>query len=171
MMTALIERQLTQAERQGRERLDFLRDILRASRAGFLKFCLFLPFARHRASLPPDAYYVARLVAVMNEDCGPCVQTVIDFAAQAGVAPEIVRAVVERRPESLPRELADVCRFAEGIAANDGSAVHLSETLRARYGDSGMVDLAFGIATGRVFPTIKRVLGYGQSCSITPFRI
>ena len=171
MVTALIERRLLQAERRTGERLDFLRDILRASRAGFLKFCLFLPLANHRATLPADAYYIARLVGVVREDCGPCVQTVVNFARAAGVAPEILRAVVEGRPEALPPGLAEVYRFAGAVVSGDSTSAELGELLRTRYGEAGMVDLAFGIATGRVFPTIKRVLGHGQSCAVTRFDI
>lgn len=170
MISALMESRLAAAERETGEGLDFVRDILRASKTAFLKFLAFLPMAQHRAALPADAYFVARLAAVLHEDCGPCVQTVIRYARKAGVEAGVLRAVVEGRPDTLPHDLADVHRFAQAVVSCDPACAEQGEALRRRYGDAAMIDLAFGIAAGRVFPTIKRVLGHGQSCAATGFR-
>jgi alkylhydroperoxidase family enzyme len=169
MISALMERRLVAAERETGEGLDFVRDILRGSKAGFLKFLAFLPLAQHRAAMPADAYFVARLTAVRHEDCGPCVQTVIRYARKAGVDAGVLRAVVEGRAAALPPDLAEIHRFAQAVVSCDPACAEQSEALRRRYGDAAMVDLAFGIATGRVFPTVKRVLGHGQSCAATGF--
>ncbi len=46
--------------------------------------------------------------------------------------------------------------------------VAVAEWLRpevvARWGERGLVTLAFAIASARVYPTVKYALGYGQAC-------
>ena len=44
-------------------------------------------------------------------------------------------------------------------------ATELSEELAQELGRAALVDLALAIASVRVFPTLKRGLGYAQSCS------
>lgn len=165
MASLLIERRLAAAERETGESLDFVRDIARGSKSGLLKFLAFLPLASHRRAMPKDGYFVARLAAALHEDCGPCVQTVIRLARKADVDAAVLRAVVERRPERLSPELGDIHAFAMAVLTCDPSSTERSATLRRRYGDAAMVDLAFGIAAGRLFPTVKRALGHGQSCA------
>lgn len=40
----------------------------------------------------------------------------------------------------------------------------LREKLRARYGNRALIELSFAIASARIPPTVKRVLGYAKSC-------
>lgn len=40
----------------------------------------------------------------------------------------------------------------------------LRETLRARYGERGLIEMSYAIAAGRIPPTVKRVLGFAKSC-------
>ena len=61
-----------------------------------------------RSALPAAPFHVARLVAVMAEDCGDCVMIEIHLAKEAGVPIEILRKVIEIRLSDLPEELGDV---------------------------------------------------------------
>lgn len=56
-------------------------------------------------------------------------------------------------------------RYAQSVArAEDDEAARAM--LRGRYGEEALIDLALGVASARVFPTVKRALGYATSYSL-----
>lgn len=166
-MPRLAHRAVDAAERDLGVPLDYLRHIADTSLAAFVKFGLFTPLSKHRQHLPAAPYHLARLVATQHEDCGTCVQIEVTNALRAGVPEPLVRAAVEGREADLPAELAEVTRYTRSVVtANE--APELRERLRGRYGEAGLVELALGIASARVFPTTKRALGYAQACSLVP---
>ena len=167
MLRRLILKQLdTQERKLGGVSLDYLRHVARTSLPAFFKFALFTPLAAHRRALPADAYHVARLAATQHEDCGTCVQIEVNLARVQGVAPEVLRAAVGRRPDELPAPLADAYRFAQAVVEAGGMEGEWRERVRAHYGEEALVEMALGIAAARVFPTTKRALGYATSCAL-----
>lgn len=167
MLRGFALRSIAAAERDLGAPLDYLRHIAGTSLPAFVKFSLFTPLARHRKTLPAEPYHLARIAATRLEDCGTCVQIEVNTALRQGVDRTLVQAAVEGRAHDLPADLADVIRFAETVAMQADDA-DLRESIRARYGEEGLVELALGIASARVFPTTKRALGYAQSCSLVP---
>lgn len=165
MIAGWIERRIARAERETGENADWLRDVARASRSAFLKFGAFMPLARINDAAPAEAVAVAKLAAVVTEDCGPCVQTVVNYSVAGGVDPAVLQAVLDEAPERLTEDLATVYRYAKAVAAAAPEANALVAEVRHRYGQEALVDLAMGIAATRVFPTAKRGLGYAVSCS------
>ena len=165
MMTFLVERSLRAAEAEIGEPVDFLRQIYRASPAALFKFALFRPLADHRAAAPPELCYLVRLVVTRLEDCGPCLRIAVRQARKAGVDPALIRATLAGEPERLPEAAAEAYRFAEAVVSKDEAVGELSAALGARHGEAALVDLALGIATARVFTTVKRALGHGGSCA------
>lgn len=166
MIRKLILKRLDSEERNLGASLDYLREILRVSLAAFFKFGLFMPLAQHRSKLPASAYRVARIVATRDEDCGTCVQIEVNLALKDRVPAEVLRAVLNDRPQDLSNDLADVYRFAMAVVGLTGDEGPLRDRLRERYGSEGLVELALGIAAARVFPITKRALGYAASCSL-----
>ena len=165
MLRKIILKQLDAAEKNIGESMDYLRFITNKSLGAFLRFAMFTSLAGYRKKLPADAYQVARLIATRDEDCGTCVQTVVNLARKDNVSSDILQAVLQDKPENLPADLADVYRFAKAIVEmNEEIAEPLRERLRERYGDEGLVELCLGIAACRVYPVTKRALGYGISC-------
>jgi alkylhydroperoxidase family enzyme len=171
MLRSFILKRLDLAEKQLGASLDYLRHILNTSFAAFVKFALFMPLAAHRRRLPAEPYHVARLVATKHEDCGTCVQIVVTAARDERVSADIVRAVLAGRAEALAPELADVYHFTRAVLAASGEEGDARERLRARYGEEGLVELALGIASARVFPTTKRALGYATSCALVEVKV
>lgn len=165
MIRHLILRRLSTEERKLGMSLDYLRHLVRVSLPAFLKFSLFLPIARHRQALPPAPYHVARIIAAQAADCGTCVQAEVNLARQAGVAPVILAAVIHQRTEDLPPDLADVYRFTQAVLDASGEEETLRPRLLAYYGETGVAELALGIATAQVYPVTKRALGYATSCA------
>ena len=171
MIRRLILKQLDKEERSLGESVDYVRHILRASLPAFFKLALFTPLAQHRRKLPPGPYHVARIVATLDEDCGTCVQIEVNLALKDGVPAEVIRAVLQGRPEDLPTALADVYRFAKAVVEASGGEDELRPRILEWYGEEGLVEMALGVASARVFPVTKRALGYAKSCALVKVRV
>jgi alkylhydroperoxidase family enzyme len=139
--------------------------VLDVSVRAFFKFLRVVGLATYRRALPLGAFHVARIVATRDEDCGTCVQLTVNQAKHEGVSASVLRAVVDARPDDLPEPEREAYLFASAVCAKDGSEGELREKVRARFGEEGLVELAFAIASSRVFPVTKRALGYATSCS------
>lgn len=163
MLKNFFHRKLNAEEKKLGASMDYLRHVLDVSPAAFLRFASIMPFANSRKALPPPAWFVAQIVALRAEDCGPCLQITVNLARQQKVASEIVQAAVDGHVDGLPTELANVYRFAQSVVdGNDDDA--LRETVRKKYGERGLIEIAYAIASSRIPPTVKRALGYAKSC-------
>jgi len=171
MLRRFILSRIAAAEKKLGVPLEYCRFIVRVSLRAFFKFTKFLAVDEYRRVLPPGPCYVGRIVATRHEDCGTCVQIAVNQARKAGVPAEVLRAVLDGKLDDLPEELRDACRFAEAVLTANGEEDSLRERIRLRYGDEGLVEMALAIATCRVFPTIKRALGYAVSCSAVAVRV
>jgi alkylhydroperoxidase family enzyme len=155
---------LAAAEKELGAPVDYMQHILQVSLRAFLTFVKIMPLARYRRALPPGPYHVARIVATRDEDCGTCVQIEVNLAKKAGVPADVLRAVLDGRPEHLPEELADVYFFAEAVVKATWQESQWRDRIRQRYGEEALIELAMAIAVCRVFPVTKRALGYAISC-------
>lgn len=171
MLATFVERQIVATEKQLGESADWLRDLFASSRAGFFKFAMFLPLSRHRAHAPKELAHIARIAAAASEDCGPCLNINIRFALAEGVDRAVVQAAALGRTEALSDDGALVWRYATAVAGVDAEATALADEVERRFGRKVLVDFALAIATTRVFPTMKRALGYAQACSLTPLAL
>lgn len=165
MLRWFIRRKLAAEEKRLGESMDYLRHVVDTSPAAFLRFASIMPLANSRKVLPKDAWFVAQIVTVQQEDCGPCLQITVNLAQQDGVDQKLIGTVLDGNCDALSNEMSDVYRFASSVAAGSDGGDELRETLRARYGDRGLIELSFAIASGRIPPTVKRALGYAKSCS------
>jgi alkylhydroperoxidase family enzyme len=165
LLRVLINRRMAVEEQRVGVPLAYVRHIVATSLAAFTRYALFVPMSRYRRQLPADVFFVARLVATQRQDCGTCVQIIVNLARKAGVPRQIVEATLEGRIDALSPELQDVYRFTDAVLAATYDEDPLRVRLRQRYGDEGLIELAFAIATSQVFPLTKRALGYAVSCS------
>jgi alkylhydroperoxidase family enzyme len=165
MLQAFFLKQLDRQEKTLGESIDYMRHILRTAPGVFYRFLGVMPVGKYRKAVPADALHVARLVATREHDCGTCLQIEVNLARQDGVPTEILRAVIERKPESMPEALADVYRFAEQVMAAGCDEGPLRERVRGHYGEEALIELCMGMALSGVFPVLKRGLGYAVSCS------
>ncbi len=163
MIRSFLRRRLDSEEEKLGESMDYLRHVVDVSPGAFARFAAIMPFANSRKVLPVDAWFVAQVVAAKREDCGPCLQITVNLARQAGVSPDVLRAALDGRLDELPEDLSEVARFAAAIAkATDDEG--LRSSLTDRYGERGVIELAFAIASARIPPTVKRALGFARSC-------
>ncbi|WP_395646673.1 hypothetical protein [Terricaulis sp.] len=138
--------------------------LLDAAPAAFFKFAKLLEAASHREAAPVNAYFAAKLVAGMTEDCGPCTQLVVNMARDAGMPADQIEAVLRHDLGAMLEDTALGLRFAEAVAARSEEEDDLRDQVRHAWGDKGVVDLTFALQIGRMFPMIKAGLGFAGEC-------
>ena len=95
----------------------------------------------------------------------------VNLARQSGVDPALIRAVLNSDYDAMPPDMVDVIHFTQSVvSANEGDD-SLRETLRQRYGERGLIELSYAMASSRIPPTVKRTLGYAKSCSQVPVQM
>ena len=171
MLGFLVRRKLRSTEKKLGEPLDYLRHMYDTAPGAFWEFVKVAKAAGYRNKLPAAPLHVAKLVAARYQDCGPCVQTVVNLAKDDGVDAGILKATLTGRPEDLPESLGDVYRFAEAVATNSGEEEKYRERLEHVFGAEGMVELALAITIAQTFPILKRGLGFAKSCSLVKVEV
>lgn len=161
---ALIDR----AEADTGEDAGWMRDIAALGRGAFLRLMGFFSFARLRGTAPTDMALLAGLGAVMAEDCGPCTRIGARYARRLGMGSDKLRAALAGGA-GLEGASDLAYRFGRAIASGDPAADELGEAIEARFGRGVRTELTITAAASRVYPAIKRGLGYAKSCSLTRF--
>jgi hypothetical protein len=142
----------------------YMENMLQQNPALFLKYATLTLLSSHRCGIPRAPLWTARIRAALWEDCGPCVQLVCNMAIDDGVDPALVAAVVGADLATLGEDCVLAMKFTESVLARDPGAEHLRERVRLSWGEDGLLSLAMGISTSRVYPTVKWVLGHGLAC-------
>jgi AhpD family alkylhydroperoxidase len=132
----------------------------------FWKFAKITGMSEVREGVSKEAWYAAKIVATLTEDCGPCAQLVVQMAERAGVSAVALRAILAGDASKMPADAALGFNFAKAVLRRD---IEESDRLRAeivsRWGKKAFVSLALAIATSRVFPSVKYAMGHGHSCT------
>ena len=144
--------------------VSYMEHMLRVSPAAFSGFAGLTRLARHREAAPREAFYAAKLVGALAEDCGPCVQLVVRMAQEAGVADTQIEAVLTRERDSMTADTRLGFRFADAVAKRAPEATAAREAVRRRWGEAGMIDLVLALQIGRIFPMVKAGLGFAETC-------
>lgn len=149
----------------------YMEEMLKASPASYEVFEGFLPMATFSNVTPVDVINVVRITAIKNEDCGTCVQLYVDLAIEAGLNKEIAIDIIFNKGESLSPELKLVYDFTLAVSNNETISANLLDRINQTYSREIMMEISLAIAATKVFPTIKRVLNYMQSCSIIHIKV
>ncbi len=142
----------------------YLDMLLRESPAAFFKFAPLMKASRHREVVPIEASFAAGLVGAKAEDCGPCAQLVVDMALEAGVPKDQIEAVVRRDVRAMNDNVVLAFRFADAIVRRSADEDEHRDAIRTQWGEKGVIDLAFALQMGRMFPMMKAALGYAREC-------
>jgi hypothetical protein len=165
MLKAILARGLDRFEQTWGYDASYMRALLDASTGSFFKFG-FVTSLVDRKAAPPEALAAAGIVGTLAEDCGPCVQISADMAAAAGVAPEVLRAILAGDETGMGETAALVWRFARASLARDMERVDpLRDEIVRRWGHKGLTAISLQLTTARMYPTLKYALGYGKACS------
>jgi hypothetical protein len=164
MLKWLIRRRIAAFEREFDYDSSYATDMLEVSPRALIVFNRIMPMSRYRRDVPLEAWYAAKIATVLTEDCGPCTQLAVTMAERAGVAPEVLRAIVNRDPRGMTPDAALGFNFAIASLAHDIAADEYRSEIERRWGKHALISLAFVIASARVFPTLKYALGHGKTC-------
>jgi hypothetical protein len=146
--------------------MSYAREMFEASPRAFFRFARVSGLAAHREGVPIEAWYAAKLVATLSEDCGPCTQLVVTMAERDGVNPATLRAIVAGDEAAISADAALGFHFAKTVLERDlAEGERLRREVVGRWGRKALVSLALTIAASRIFPTVKYALGHGQACS------
>lgn len=142
------------------------RDLLALSRKAFWRFALVQPMAQLRDGVPLAAWYAAKIVAARAEDCGACVQLVVDMARADGVPDAVLRAVLRADPAALDADGGLGYRYARAVVCRDAEVPSLRDEIIARWGTEALASLAVTLTASRMFPMLKCALGHGRACGL-----
>lgn len=94
MLGFLVRRKINSTEKKLGEPLDYMREMYEKNPGAFWQFVKVAKASAYRDKLPAAPFHVARLVAVKHQDCGPCVQTVVNLAKEDGVEAGVLKAAL-----------------------------------------------------------------------------
>jgi alkylhydroperoxidase family enzyme len=164
MFEFLAKKKLAQFESHYRYDATYMHRMLEISPSAFFKYAKLMDVAAHRESAPVEAFYAAKLVGALAEDCGPCTQLCVDMAMEAGVSDDQIEAVLTRNRMAMNETTALGYAFADAVVRRSENEDEAREAVRAQWGDKGVIDLTLGVQIGRIFPMVKAGLGYAKTC-------
>lgn len=140
----------------------YLHDMIDISAGAGLRYFT-LPLLSQMHGPAPCVWAGAALASVLDGDCGPCAQLVIDSAVKAGVSPDLLRACVRRDfAKAGPAGLG--FRFTEAAIRGDPEVENLRAEIERCHGSLAVISAAYAAAASRAYPVLKRALGHGSAC-------
>lgn len=164
MLKWIARRRLAAFERAFGYDASYMHEMLHTSWRGFLRFSAVTKLSTHREDVPVDAWYAAKIAAMLEEDCGPCTQLAVTMAEMAGVKQSVLRGILAGDENAMGSDAALALRFARAALAHDPAADALREQIEQRWGKRAVLSLALAMAASRLFPAVKYALGHGKSC-------
>jgi hypothetical protein len=138
--------------------------MLDTSQRAFIHYTLMGQAAAYRSGVPRDVWYAVKIVAARAEDCGPCLQLVMNMAEQEGVPTAVRRAVWQRQESEMSDDVRLAFRYAEAAIGHAPDIGVWCEAVERRWGAQGLTTLALSMTASRMFPMLKYALGHGQAC-------
>lgn len=111
-----------------------------------------------------DVWAGAMLGSTQDGDCGPCVQLVVDMALEVAV-PKDQLVLCLKGEAAAAGDVGLGFRFAQAAIANAHELEDLRAEIDRRFGPAAVTAASFAASSGRIYPVLKRGLGFGQTCS------
>jgi hypothetical protein len=165
MLKWLLKRRLAAFEREFNYDLSYVRHMLDVDVSAVTALWKVQAMSHYRKGVPREAYYAAALVGVLAEDCGPCTQLAITMAERDGVAADTLRAIVTGDLRAMPDDAVLAYQFTKASLAREAGADELRDEIVKRWGETGLISLAYALTVSRVYPTVKYALGHGKACT------
>ena len=169
-MSVITDQFIARQERAFGADLSYLRSLADTSTAAFAKFVAAMPAAGHRRVVPAAPWHLARLAATRVQDCGTCVQIVVNAALADGVTPDALRSALGEGA-ALTDDERLALRYGAAIASQDEARAEAIEAVRARWGEAGLVEMALSVAMVQTFPILKRGLSQDVACARVEVRL
>lgn len=143
----------------------FMKEMVQHAPSAYDHFQQFLPMARHREQLTAETYWIAKIAAMMVEDCGACLQLNVRMAREQNVDSHLIRAALDGGND-LPKPLKTVFHYAQQVAGQGSVDSDLMARIQSQYSRGQILELGLCIASAKVFPTIKRAIDDKPSCAL-----
>lgn len=147
--------------------VSYLEALMDASPGAFAAFHAAMGMGQYQKAAPADVLAVAKITAIRAEDCGPCTELGMKISREAGVPEEVIRGALHGG-KGLSPDLLDIHRYARAVATNEEMDAELLPKLEAKWGREVLAEIGLAIVATRLYPTMKRALGYNKSCSLIP---
>ena len=161
----MFEKIITRSEHDTGYPADHLRDILDASSKGFFKLLLAMPVIRHRQHADNQLHQLAQLGATQQEACGPCLEISKTYALKSGLPADLVSTLL-CTPDRAPELQRAVFYLGRHVAGGPPVDPMLADVLEKTVGKRGQAELTVSAAAVRIFPALKRGLGYADMCAL-----
>lgn len=165
MIRSFLQRGIRRFEKRYDYDAGYMKYVVDASTSAGLRLSALQFFAHYTG--PRRAHYVwagAVLGSTLEGDCGPCVQLVLDMAIEGGV-PEDQLALCMQGLANQESEVGLGFLFAQAAIKDTLDLEPLRQKIESRYGAEAVVAVSFAASSGRIYPVLKRGLGFGQTCT------
>jgi len=142
----------------------YMHEVIDTSVSAALKLGALPMLSQHKDTAPLPLWYGAAMASVLEGDCGPCAQLIVDYGLKEGVSADLLRALVARDLITAGPQAALGFRFAEAVMADDPSCDNLRSEIEDQYGKRALIALSYATAFARTYPVLKRGLGFGATC-------
>ncbi len=95
-----------------------------------------------------------------------CVQAELNLARSAGMDAQTLEHILSHSTDLLDDDLAAILTLAHHVTAERTDHSDARAHLRARFGDAGLIELAYAMNGAALLPGIKRALGYATTCDM-----
>lgn len=166
MLQSIVTSLIARAERRLGVTLDYTRKIAETDLGLLRRYNGIFRVIDPNTHVPAQAYHIARLRGALATDCGTCVAAEINLAKAAGLSAESIGQVVRQDYSGLSAEMTAVARLADAVTADRQDDEEARKTVKAAYGDAGLIELALAMNGAVMLPGIKRAMGYATVCNI-----
>lgn len=144
---------------------EYMSHIVDTSTAAGVRLSLLPIYSQFRGpKAARDVWAGAMLGSTQEGDCGPCLQLIVDMAIEVGVpADQLALCLVGNATAAGDVGLG--FRFSHAAIENAPELEELRGEIEGRFGTSAVTAASFAASSGRIYPVLKRGLGFGQSCS------
>lgn len=164
MMKALLKRGIRAFERRYAYDASYMTHVVDSSTAAGLRLSFLPMISQYRGPASATPIWAgAALASTLDGDCGPCAQLIVDMAVEADVEAHDLSLCLTGDAQ----QAGDVglgFRFAQAAIAGGLEIDTLREAIAAKHGEAAVIAASFAAASGRVYPVMKRGLGYAQAC-------
>lgn len=164
MMKWILHRMVRSFEKSANYDAGYMHDVIDISAdAGWRMNALPL-MSQYRGDAPAALWLGAGLASVLEGDCGPCVQLMVDQGLSLGVAPDVITALLKEDFDGAGYEASLGYHFALA-AINDAPELdEWRDEVVAGFGRKAWVACSYAATTARSYPVLKRAMGYGKTC-------
>lgn len=166
MIKWILHRMVKSFERQANYDASYMHDVVDVSADASWRMMTMPLMSQYRGDAPPALWLGASLASVLEGDCGPCVQLVVDMGLQLGVPPITIEALLREDFDGAGYEARLGYEFALAAISDDPKLDELRDEIVAGFGRQAWVACSFAAAMARTYPVLKRGLGHGKACQL-----